>query len=267
MIKNRIIALFAVIVMITAFLMPVTVYAAEESTNPITEYDMENMSLDELLEIYTITEILNHFSVMNKSDDKTDTAELPTETEINDTIDAANESSESVIPDENKAFTPDGHASVVDLAYEGDSKMFYTFKTPAGNVFYLVIDRERGGDNVYFLNAVTENDLLALAEGAPKTDDTSTSAIPSDPKTDDKNPDVTEKEPAANSEDNKPSTEKKSSTGMIIFIVIGIAAVGGTAYYMKIIRPKQQARINYDDGEEMQFEDEPDEFDEDGDEE
>lgn len=32
------------------------------------------------------------------------------------------------------------------------------------NVFYLVIDKQRDTENVYFLNAVTESDLMALAE-------------------------------------------------------------------------------------------------------
>ena len=34
----------------------------------------------------------------------------------------------------------------------------------AGNVFYLVIDGKREDNNVYFLNGVTESDLMALAE-------------------------------------------------------------------------------------------------------
>ena len=61
-------------------------------------------------------------------------------------------------------FTPSGTGTVVDNATEQDGKEFYTITTPAENVFYLVIDRQRGAENVYFLNAVTEADLLALAE-------------------------------------------------------------------------------------------------------
>ena len=41
---------------------------------------------------------------------------------------------------------------------------FYTITTDAGNVFYLVIDGKREDNNVYFLNGVTESDLMALAE-------------------------------------------------------------------------------------------------------
>jgi hypothetical protein len=36
-------------------------------------------------------------------------------------------------------------------------------------VFYLIIDRQRNTENVYFLNAVTEEDLIALAEKNGRT--------------------------------------------------------------------------------------------------
>ena len=69
----------------------------------------------------------------------------------------------SSIPD--GAFTPDGTGTVLDTATgEGDDKQFYTITTEAGNVFYLIIDGKRNDNNVYFLNGVTEADLMALAE-------------------------------------------------------------------------------------------------------
>jgi hypothetical protein len=66
-------------------------------------------------------------------------------------------------PDEGNPFTPDGAGTVVDNATDGDGKEFFVFDTPDGNVFYLIIDRQRTGENVYLLNAVTENDLMSLA--------------------------------------------------------------------------------------------------------
>lgn len=62
--------------------------------------------------------------------------------------------------------TPEGQGTVLDNAGEEDGKEFFTFKTPSEHVFYLVIDRQRNGENVYFLNAVTESDLMELAEKA-----------------------------------------------------------------------------------------------------
>ena len=67
-----------------------------------------------------------------------------------------------------KPFTPDGTGTVVDNVTDEDGKEFFTITTPSENVFYLVIDRQRTENNVYFLNAVTEKDLLALAEADPE---------------------------------------------------------------------------------------------------
>jgi len=61
-------------------------------------------------------------------------------------------------------FTPSGTGTVADNATDGDGKEFFTIMTPDENTFYLVIDRQRGTENVYLLNAVTEADLLSLAK-------------------------------------------------------------------------------------------------------
>ena len=73
------------------------------------------------------------------------------------------------------AFTPEGTGTVLDSATgEDGDKQFYTITTEAGNVFYLIIDGKRDDNNVYFLNGVTEADLMALAE----KNDGSVSVIP-----------------------------------------------------------------------------------------
>ena len=73
------------------------------------------------------------------------------------------------------AFTPEGTGTVQDsISGEDGEKQFYTITTEAGNVFYLVIDGKRDDNNVYFLNGVTEADLMALAEKG----DGSVSVIP-----------------------------------------------------------------------------------------
>ena len=59
-------------------------------------------------------------------------------------------------------FTPNGTGTVLDNATSEDEKEFYTIVTENENVFYLVIDKQRDTENVYFLNAVTESDLMAL---------------------------------------------------------------------------------------------------------
>ena len=157
------------------------------------------------------------------------------------------------------AFTPDGSASVLDEAQEtADDKQFYTITTEAGNVFYLIIDGKRDSQNVHLLNGVTEADLMALAEKG----DGSMSVIPAgDTCT------CTEKCEAGKvrtdcpvckndltgcvgketkpSEPEQPETEQPKkdtgSIGTIIFVVLALLAVGGIGYYVKIVRPKQQA--------------------------
>ena len=65
-------------------------------------------------------------------------------------------------PAEPNPFTPDGTGTVVDKATDKDGKEFYTITTPDENIFFLVIDNQKSSENVYFLNAVTETDLLPL---------------------------------------------------------------------------------------------------------
>ena len=168
------------------------------------------------------------------------------------------EPAETPSPAQSNPFTPDGQASVVDYVTESDGKVFYSFTTPEGNVFYLVIDHQRNSENVYFLNAVTENDLLALAEASGNS---GSSAIPTPAPTSQPEPEPTP-EP-------EPEPPESKGNGGVIFIVIAILAIGGAGYYFKVLRPKQLAASidddepEYDeDDEEMEFEDEiPDEDD------
>ena len=154
-------------------------------------------------------------------------------------------------------FSPDGQATVVDLIYEGDSKVFYTFKTPAGNVFHLVIDHQRNTDNVYFLNAVTEEDLLALTGDHNKKENASESAIPSQP--------PVAVEPVSEEKNEKPDSivkdnkvkKSQNNKGMVVFVVISVLTVGAMGYYLKIIRPRQQK--NTDDEDET-YEDDDEEM-------
>ena len=161
-------------------------------------------------------------------------------------------------------FTPDGQASVLDHATNSDNKEFFTFRTPAGNVFFLIVDHERQGDNVYFLNAVTERDLLELAEqsGTP-IESPDIGGIPVSP-----NP-ILPNEPPPDDTDSPteadpPPADSGGGNGTLIFMLIGIAVAGGAGYYIKIVLPKKKAAQEGDDyedednedlGEEMEFED------------
>lgn len=144
-----------------------------------------------------------------------------------------------------KPFTPEGTGTVVDNATDGDGKEFFTITTPSENVFYLIIDRQRDGQNVYFLNAVTEKDLLALAEKDPEPEVTEPVMEP-EPETEP----PTEPEP-------EPEPEKTSGfpMGNILMAAAVLLAGGGAGYYFKVYRPKHEAPDM--DNEEYDYEDDP----------
>ncbi|MCL2078759.1 MAG: DUF4366 domain-containing protein [Oscillospiraceae bacterium] len=156
--------------------------------------------------------------------------------------------SESVVPmglnpaGEGTPFTPDGTGTVLDNATDGDGKEFFSIESADGNVFYLIVDRQRNADNVYFLNAVTEQDLMALAE---KGDGTSQSAVPAPPA----QADPTETPSPEPEAPETPASNSGMGSGSLIFIIIGVIAVGGAGYYLKIVKPKKQAAdYDADDG-------------------
>ena len=101
---------------------------------------------------------------------------------------------------------------------------------------------------MYFLDAVTEKDLLALAEQSGDTVE-NVSAIP-----DNTTPTVTESDPEAEAPTEPETTETDSGNGGIIIVVLIALAAGGAGYYFKIYRPKQQANTgaDYEAGEEYE---------------
>ena len=147
-----------------------------------------------------------------------------------------------------KPFTPEGTGTVVDNATDGDGKEFFTITTPSENVFYLIIDRQRDGQNVYFLNAVTERDLLALAEKDPEPEVTEPVMEPE-----------RETEPPTEPEP-EPEPEKTSGfpMGNILMIAAVLLAGGGAGYYFKVYHPKHEAPDM--DDEEYDYEDEADPY-------
>ena len=147
-----------------------------------------------------------------------------------------------------KPFTPEGTGTVVDNATDGDGKEFFTITTPSENVFYLIIDRQRDGQNVYFLNAVTERDLLALAEKDPEPEVTEPVMEP-EPET----------EPPTEPE-TEPEPEKTSGfpMGNILMIAAVLLAGGGAGYYFKVYHPKHE--VPDMDDEEYDYEDEADPY-------
>ncbi len=186
-------------------------------------------------------------------------------------IDFAGNQSETVTvnvaqpnPDaEEKPFTPDGQATVLDHATNEDEKEFYTFTTPDENVFYLVIDRQRESENVYFLNAVTERDLVALAEKDEKgkTEDIMT-AEPVVCSCEEKcvagkvntgcgicrnDLEACKGKLAEPTEAEEPETAEKNGGGTFLFVMLALLAAGGAGYYFKVYKAKH----DLDDAEDL----------------
>ena len=129
-------------------------------------------------------------------------------------------------PTEPNPFTPDGTGTVVDNATDQDGKEFFTITTAEEAVFYLVIDRQRETENVYFLNAVTVADLMALAESSGEP------AAPEPPLEPEPEP-TTTPEP-------EPEPEKKGGAEPLLLALAVVVIGGGAGWYFKIYRPKLQ---------------------------
>lgn len=126
---------------------------------------------------------------------------------------------------EENPFTPSGTGTVVNTATDEDGKEFYTIITPDENVFYLVIDRQRSTENVYFLNAVTEADLMSLAEISETAEPEPLETTPAPVETEEPEPD--------------PEPEKSGGMDSILLVVLILLIGGGAGWYFKIYKVKQ----------------------------
>lgn len=147
------------------------------------------------------------------------------------------------------AFTPEGEGTVVDNATDEDGREFFTVTATDGSVYYLIIDRQRGTENVYFLNAVTKDDLTSLAEDGAETESGIAAPAPQ--------PEESEAQPEDEQEQVEQPAQSEGNTGTIIFILLIVAIAGGVGYYVKIVKPRRQARQE-DEGE---YEDELEDYD------
>ena len=162
-----------------------------------------------------------------------------------------------------KPLTPDGTGTVIDNVTNKDGKEFFTITTPSKHVFYLIIDRQKNAENVYFLDAVTDKDLLALAKsdnedvsGSPSSKTASTPETSSAP---------TVSMPTVSS--NFQPEKQNSSAGIAAVAVLAAVLVGAVVWFFKFRKPgkKDKNRPDPDDydytgdeDEESGPEDEPD---------
>ncbi|GHU36160.1 hypothetical protein FACS1894105_06070 [Clostridia bacterium] len=173
------------------------------------------------------------------------------------------EPSESAVSENGaKPFTPDGTGSVVDNVTEVDGKEFFTVETPDGNVFYLIVDRQRNSENVYLLNAVTEDDLASLAKSGDGKGGSTSSAVTVPETAPSSAPTETTPEPTPAPEPAKSG----GNTGMLGIVVVVLIVVGGAGYYFKIVRPKKNG-YDYETEDDADDTEADEEYDEPGEEE
>lgn len=152
------------------------------------------------------------------------------------------EVSEPVVPEPvaPAPLTPDGNGTIADDTASG-SKQFITVQTKNGNYFYLILDRDREGENAYMLSQIDEADLEEFIE---KEEPEVQPPIFEEPEIT-----VPKPEPV-------PEPEKTVNAGNAVVTLLILVAIGGGAfYYFKVLpdkKPHQPENLN-----EMEFDDDP----------
>ena len=155
-------------------------------------------------------------------------------------------------------FTPDGNLTLVDDldTQESASLQYMTVQTKNGTTFYIIIDRTKDQENVYFLNPVDAADLMALMDDDTKAKyQTNTEA---QAKSNNPNASATEKPEDAGKEDKAKDEEGRANPlgTLLIFVILG--GGGAAAYYFFKIKPQKAKMKNDDDDLEFQDDEEYD---------
>ena len=147
--------------------------------------------------------------------------------------------------EETSPLTPDGNLTITDDILI-ENKQFITVHSRSGADFYIIIDRSRDADNVYFLNQVDDIDLFALLESedieveCTCNEKCSTETVNSDclicrMDIDSCNgKEVAQTESIAEPEPEKPEKQQNYLPIVIIILILGGAAV----YFMKLRKNK-----------------------------
>ena len=192
------------------------------------------------------------------------------ETSVNDSV----ESKTPLTPKGNLTTIDDVH-QVTDTSNRDtvEDKEFVTVQSKNGNTFYIIIDRSGTTENVYFLNAVDENDLIALLEDDEKTQVQSQihatctcttkcelGSVNADCAVCSKNVDDCVCTVAATPEPKTEEPEKKqnSSTPFIGLVLLALLGGGGAFYWFNIRNKKSSTKGTTDPNDLYDEEDDED---------
>jgi len=138
--------------------------------------------------------------------------------------------------------TPQGTGVLLeDVCSTEVSRQFITVQSRGGKVFYIIIDTDRNGQNVYFLNSVDDFDLLTFSGDFPDGvveayEEAKEEALKAINGEDSENTETKPTRPSASN----PEAEEETAGGMqnIIIAIIGGAFLIGLVYF-KVIKPKK----------------------------
>ena len=179
-----------------------------------------------------------------------------------DTEDSVSENDAENIEDtisDNGILTPEGNLTLIDDVPEEltENLQYMTVQTRNGEYFYLIVDRSGKQNNVYFLNAVDEADLISILSEedqelidklkASQEEEVSTAPIIIE--------DETEEEETVVEE---PEKKNNPVAMLIVFGVVG-AGIAGAYYFFKIKPGKNQIQADDD----LEFYDDEDYINED----
>lgn len=125
-------------------------------------------------------------------------------------------------------------------ASEDSERIFYTITTKEGEVLYLIIDQGQSADNVYLLDTVSADDLLALSDGA--------SGKSAESEKEDNLFAALSKE--ADTEENEEKSN--SSNGNLLIVVFVVIFGGGVYYYFKVYKNKKDEAMDVMDAMDME---------------
>lgn len=193
------------------------------------------------------------FSLPVSANVSSDTESSYTEEEL-----SVNDSVESKTP-----LTPSGNLTTVDdvhqVSDEGgiEDKQFITVQSKNGSTFYIIIDRSGDTENVYFLNAVDEADLMALMDEEEKPQESETctctvkcelGSVNADCAVCAVNKDACTAAAATQApEKQEPAEAKQGSSASVIFLILfALAGAGGAIYWFKIRNKKSSTKGDTD---------------------
>ena len=174
---------------------------------------------------------------------------------------SVNDSVESKTP-----LTPKGNLTTIDDVHQVsdedtiEDKQFITVQSKNGNTFYIIIDRSGDSENVYFLNAVDETDLMALMEDEQKaavtaaatctcTEKCEVGSVNTDCAVCSRNKDNCIAQAAATpvpDEKEQPAEKKQNTMPFAILVLFALFGAGGAFYWFKIKNKKSSTKGDTD---------------------